>query len=202
MLNSGGNDSGILLVPYDCSELIYIPKGTHTIIFDENYSMLFYNIFNGPIDNLPNTIANIKFGYYFNCMVDNLPNSIIFLFFGYNFNCPVNNLPKFLQYLSFGGMFNQSVDLLPNFITHLTFGGSFNKSVDKLPKSIEYLSFGSNFNQLLNNLPENLSQIIILNGEYDYTISNLPFGVKKIFVNENIVGKIKKIPWKCEIVTI
>ena len=24
--------------------------------------MLFYNIFNGPIDNLPNTISNIKFG--------------------------------------------------------------------------------------------------------------------------------------------
>jgi hypothetical protein len=63
-------------------------------------------IFNHPVDNLPNTITHISFGYVFNQPVDNLPNSITHLTFKLCFNQPVNNLPNSITHLTFDHYIN------------------------------------------------------------------------------------------------
>ena len=69
--------------------------------------------------------------------VDQIPNSITHLTFGFHFNQSVDQLPNSITHLTFGFYFNQSVDKLPNSITHLTFGPDFNKSIVKLPNSLK-----------------------------------------------------------------
>ena len=49
-----------------------------------------------------------------NQLIDNLPNSLESIKFGYNFNQSVDKLPNLLKSIIFGEYFNQSVDKLPN----------------------------------------------------------------------------------------
>ena len=63
-----------------------IPK-LDTIIFDNYMNSIYYgSIFNQPMDNLPNTIANLTLGSSFNKSIDNLPNSITNLILDEKFN--------------------------------------------------------------------------------------------------------------------
>ena len=107
--------------------------------------------FNKSIDNLPNSITDLTFGWRFNKPVDNLPNSLTHLEFEINseFNQPVDHLPESLTHLKFGLKFNQPVDNLPNTLIHLEFRiySEFNQPVNNLPQFLTHLAFGKNFNQ-------------------------------------------------------
>ena len=59
------------------------------------------NKFNQPVDNLPNSIINLTFGWKFNQPVDNLPNSVINLTFGSDFNQTMKKLPQNLKKIIF-----------------------------------------------------------------------------------------------------
>ncbi len=72
----------------------------------------------------------------FNKSIDNLPDSIINLTFGFKFNQPINNLPNSITHLILGFCFTQSLDNLPNSIIHLILGWEFNQLIDNLPNSI------------------------------------------------------------------
>jgi hypothetical protein len=127
----------------------------------------------------------------FNQSVDNLPNSLTHIKFGYNFNKSVDNLPLMIVWLEFDKCFNQYVDILPNNLKYLVFGDDFNKPVDNLPNSLEYLSFGKCFNQQINSLPNTIVYIGIGNhkdNQCDFNqkvlflplnLNNLVFCVKK-----------------------
>ena len=58
----------------------------------------------------------------FNQKIDDLPQNITYLIFGWNFNQDVNNLPLDLTHLTFGVYFNKVANDLPSGLTHLTFG--------------------------------------------------------------------------------
>ena len=138
--NKEGSIGGIktLFVPHCFNEILTnIPKEVENLIFSCHSSS-----FNQPVDNLPENIYKIRFGFCFNQPVDNLPKKLTQLTFGYKFNKPVDNLPKNLKYLTFNNEFNQPVDNLPNNLIELTFGYSFNQSVDNLPNNLKYLTFG------------------------------------------------------------
>ena len=55
------------------------------------------NVFNQQVDNLPNSIISITFGYWFNQPVDNLPNGIINLTFEGEYIISINKLPNNLK---------------------------------------------------------------------------------------------------------
>jgi hypothetical protein len=94
----------------------YYNKETKTLTLPQEY--------NEVITNVSKEIEIIIFKKYsiFNKPVDNLPEKLTHLTFGFNFNQSVDNLPENLTYLSFIGYFNKLVDNLPKNLTHLTFG--------------------------------------------------------------------------------
>ncbi len=57
-------------------------------------------MFNHPVDNLPQSVAELTFGFRFNQPVDKLPQSITNLAFGQHFDQCVNNLPQSLTHPS------------------------------------------------------------------------------------------------------
>jgi len=116
-----------LIIPFNFNEeLKDLPLDTEIIILEEDFSKTKYS--------------------QFNQLIDDLPNGLTYLSFGYNFNQKVDNLPTNLIHLTFGNLFNKEVDNLPSSLTHLTFGHSFNKKVDNLPKKLIHLTFGTFFN--------------------------------------------------------
>jgi hypothetical protein len=158
------------LPPEFNEELKDIPAGTEKIIFIEDLKNHFYSKFNKNVDNLPNTITHLTFGYYFNKKCNNLPNTITHLTFGYNFNKNIKRLPNLITHLTFGWKFNQKVghmetnDIcclqnLSNSITHLTFNGIFNNNIVTLPNSITHLNLSLCFNKIINNYPTSLVEL-------------------------------------------
>ena len=92
------------------------------------------------------------------------------------------------------------VDYLPNSLTHLTVGELFNQPVDSLPNSIIELGINSN-SSIKDNLPDSIETVIIYFDEddiYNTKITNLPFNLKKIKINDpDKKHYIIKIPFDC-----
>jgi hypothetical protein len=83
-------------------ELKIIPKETEIIVFNEDINIFSVSEFNEPVDDLPENLLEITFGYRFNQSVDNLPNKLIKLTLGTYFDKPINYLPASLKYLALG----------------------------------------------------------------------------------------------------
>ena len=107
----------ILEILSNCNSIIFYDGAKH---LDLKFNQFMESRFNRPINNLPNSIKTLKFGFSFDQSVDNLPNSIENLTFGYRFNQPVRNLPNSIKDLRFGIEFNESLDDLPFSIVRLT----------------------------------------------------------------------------------
>ena len=120
---------------------------------------------------------------------DNLPNDVLIIIF--------KNERNNMGYYS---KFNQPVDSLPNSITNLTLGFYFNQSVMSLPNSIIELGFYSN-SSIKDNLPDFIETVIIYfihEDIYNYKITNLPYNLKKIKINDpDKKHYIIKIPFDC-----
>ena len=187
-------------------ELKNLPEQTLIIIFNEQLDDIrSCSKFNKPVDNLPNSVTDLTFGFAFNQLVDNLPNSLTHLTFGWNFNQLVDNLPgshkcnkisnctcqsQNLTHLNFGIDFNQKIDNLPNSLTHLTFKHCFNQIVDNLPNSITHLQFGTNFNQSVDNLPNDLRFLSFGYG-YKKKVEKLQKSIKELcFWSNNCIKNI------------
>jgi hypothetical protein len=178
-------------------ELKDIPKETEIILF--SYS----SNFTQSVDNLPENLTHLTFGYWFNQSVDNLPLSLTHLTFGCCFNQLVDNLPKTLTHLTFGYMFNQSVDNLPEKLTHLIFNVRFNQSIDNLPKKIKELTLICN-HKSINNLPDNIEKLHIYfsnRHSQNKNIQNLPITLKEIIIEKEEYKKyLIKIPFDTVII--
>ena len=212
-----------LTLPYEFnSELTDVPLDTKILIFDQDPTFYSgeHSLFNKTVDNLPDSITKIIFGWHFNQKVDNLPKNLIYLVFGtyFNknadklptgllhlsfgdgFNQTVNELPEKLSYLKFGYRFNQNIDKLPNSLISLTFGFEFNKTTDKLPNSLKQLGFYS-YKSLKNNIPNFIEIIDIYfcgNEKYNESIDNIPSNIKTVRINDKKrIDFIKKLPFEC-----
>jgi hypothetical protein len=166
-------------------ELKNIPEETEIMIFSENYAKYKYSLFNQQIDNLPENITHLTFGYSFNQPVDNLPKKLTHLTFGKSFNQPVDNLLKTLTHLSFGSCFNQSLNKLPENLIFLKLGLNFQQDVI-LPKKIKEIAL-SYENKKINNLPEHIEKIFIyfdIDDYYNQKIDNLPITIKEIVIKK------------------
>lgn len=131
--------------------------------------------FNKYVDNLPNNLEEIYFGYNFDKPVDNLPENLIRIYFGNNFNNFVDKLPNKLKELHFGYHFNKLINNLPKSLVKIYFEGYFNQSIDNLPDNIIVISMLSGFNQPINKLPENLECIqfpYLSNFNYEIPLCN------------------------------
>lgn len=173
-----------VLVPYNFNqELKDLPEDTQKIIFDEYFDYHGNNNqpsqFNQSVDNLPNSLIVLKFGYNFNQNVNELPNNLKKLTFGYKFNQTVDKLPNSLKKLKFGNSFNQKVDKLPNNLNKLTFGFAFNQPVDKLSNFLTHLKFEWSFNHPIDKLPNSLTHLI-LGDSFTQSIDNLPKNIKEL----------------------
>jgi hypothetical protein len=161
--------------------------------------------FTKSVDNLPSTITTLILGGLFNKPVENLPLSLISLTLGYWFNQPVDNLPSGLLYLTVGHTFDKPIDKLPANLQRLTLGKIFNQSLELVPATVTHLQISNSYNYV-NNIPNQIKFLaIFFDFEYTFTfrenINNLPFGLKKIVVNNEGYKKyITKIPFGCEVV--
>ena len=136
------NDIIIIKPQYDDIDFSFIKNNIkYLLFFNERNDIIEENRYYNYRDNLPLSIS------VFNKSVDNLPNNLTHIIFGYCFDQSVDNLPNKLTHLTFGFRFNKNVDNLPNKLTHLTFGFWFNCTVNNLPQSITHISFGSKFNR-------------------------------------------------------
>ena len=61
----------------------------------------------------------------FDQSVDNLPQNLKHISFGYFFNKPVDNLPKSIKYACFGWVFNYNIDKLPDTIETLIINNKY-----------------------------------------------------------------------------
>lgn len=129
---------------------------------------------NCPVNNLPESVKYLEFGYNFNQPVDNLPRNIVKITFGGRFNQQVNNLPANLIDLEFGLYFNQPIDNLPSNLKTLKLGNGFRKEITSLPNTLEYISFDSCYLKKLDALPDTIKVIELNIAEYgwSYDINN------------------------------
>jgi len=156
------------IINYEHTENICINYIPNTV-----KNMIFGNLFNKKVTNLPVSLNCITFGYSFNNCVDNLPNNLQYLRFGDCFNQSVDNLPRTLKQIYFGKYFDQPVDHLPSSLEKIVFGDCFNKTVDNLPKSLVDVVFGIYFDKPVDHLPENLKRLT-LKTKFNKPLNNLP----------------------------
>lgn len=207
-----------LKISHYVTKIKNIPKDTIKIIFLEDHDRGQYSLFNRPINNLPNSIIDLRLGCFFNQIIKKFPESIKYLKFGCEFNQPIDNLPNSVTHLILGAAFNNPIDKLPNSITYLTVGNNFNQLVENLPISITDLNLGYKFNQpidklpmsiknlsiftnsnLVNNIPNNVEEIFFFfTPGFSTDIENIPPTVKKITINDSTkIQLIKKLPFEC-----
>lgn len=108
-----------------------IKDGWLIFAFDFNYNLVQVV--------MPLGVQKVKFGNMFNQPVNNLPNTITHLQFGWNFNQKVNNFPSNLKYLKLSDNFDQNIDNLPDSIVTLYIGDFFRQNINRLPSSLETL---------------------------------------------------------------
>ena len=67
------------------------------------------------IENLPNSVEEIKFGYYFNLEIQNLPNSIKKIFFHTicKKDIDLNCLPECVEYLELNMNYRRKINKFP-----------------------------------------------------------------------------------------
>jgi hypothetical protein len=74
-----------LSIPYNFDEeLKDIPEETEIIIFLEYF--INFSVFNKKINNFPQNLTQLTFGYNFNQKINNLPKNLTHLTFGNDFN--------------------------------------------------------------------------------------------------------------------
>ena len=168
---------------------------------------------------IPKTVKQLNFFDHFNSPFHNLPDSITFLRTGNWFNHSSFILPQFLVELHLGSGFKQQLPLLPSTLkilmfskigknnnalphplpqlTHLTLSDSFCQSIDDLPDSITNLQLGDEFKIAVNKWPKSL-KTLRLPAYYQHKLINLPIGPIIVYtnilqrhteVNENIIWK-------------
>jgi len=137
-----------------------IPKCITTIIFSE-FSFFNKSLVINEESWLPPKLVKLIFGQLFNRPVDNLPETLEILQFGEDFNQPVDKLPSNLKYLTFGDDFDKSVDYLPDGLLVLKFGTYFDQLIDNLPDSIQELSLGRKFKRKIKKFPQSLEKLYI-----------------------------------------
>ncbi len=159
-VNNLSNNIIILKIKSDIS-VDKLPSSIKYLTLGNQYKESGKTTFNKPVDNLPNRIIKLEFGYNFNQTIDNLPNSLKYLILGNEFNQKIDNLPNSLEYLKLGNNFNQTIDNLPNSLKYLILGKDFNQTINNLPNFIESISFDNHYTLPLSNLPDNLKSIKI-----------------------------------------
>jgi hypothetical protein len=137
-----------------------IPKCITTIVFSE-FSFFNKSLVINEEPWFPPNLLKLVFGQLFNKPIDGLPETLESLTFGEDFNQPVDNLPSNLKYLTFGDEFNKPVDFLPDGLLFLKFGTYFDQSIDNLPDSIKELSLGAKFKRKINKFPKSLEKLVI-----------------------------------------
>jgi hypothetical protein len=93
---------------YKFNEKLDIPYNIKSIYLDCNNQYI--------INNLPNSIEELEFGYYFNLELNDLPSSIKKIVFNKynNYNKPLNNLPKNVELLKLSPEYNLQITNIPN----------------------------------------------------------------------------------------
>jgi len=179
-------------------ENIKLPNSMESIFFGYK--------FNQPIENdrdklnlslsvkWPESLERIKFGINFNQPIEKVkwPDSLKTIQFGWYFTQPIEDVkwPNSLKIIGFSHYFNQPIENVkwPNSLETIKFGYKFNQPIEnvKWPDLLETIYFDRGVNQPLDFLPEGLTSITIYNKNYHHYLGNLPLGIQKIYLMEDI----------------
>ena len=84
------------------------------------------------IDNLPQNLQNLIFGYNFNCTVDNLPSNILII----NFINNVNGISC---------VFNKELNCLPNSVCEIKLPANYNQEIKQIPSGLKKIVCSSKY---------------------------------------------------------
>lgn len=156
--------------------------------------------FNHPVDSLPPSLLNIRFGSQFNQQVNTLPPKLQTIQFGSAFNSPIDCLPPHIQSIQFDlrSLFNKAIDHLPSSLQLLAFSwGAFNQPIAHLPDSLKELRLQGVFNHPIDYLPSSLEKLI-LSDEYIFNIDYLPSNLKHLELGYHFNLPIDHLPSSLE----
>lgn len=186
------------------NELIFANYDNYDIFLETNNDLNFDNFY--LIIKKSLTYTDIK--SLFDQPINNMPQNLKVLNFGYSFNQPINNIPQNLKQLSFDYIFNQS-PILSASLTHLVLGCEFNKQLI-LPANLTHLVLGFKFNQPLT-LPTDLTHLTIdyyfsyytdlpnikyfkIDNDKDLFIDFLPDSLEELVLGNNFESALNNLP--------
>ena len=87
---------------------------------------------------MPN-IKYIKLDYDNINIIENLPNSVEEIIFGYDFHLELQNLPNSIKKISFtkNSRYDKELNCLPEFVEYLELGKNYDKKISKFPLNLK-----------------------------------------------------------------
>lgn len=178
---------------------VYSDKKMNYPYLTENNSLIFFNDFNGQLDQIVINVIKkykcIKFGAYFNQPIINLPEGIEEIYLGYNFDQSLDYLPKSIKKICINSItFNKPIDNLPENLEFLYLNAKFNQSIDFLPIGLKELKFACNsiFNHSFENLPSCIKKLEIPR-LYNQSISSLPDSIEEIRIGVKVASNCEQM---------
>jgi hypothetical protein len=150
----------------------------------------FGNKFNQPVDNLSQykKLSKLVFFWVFNQPINNLPDSITCLVLSEHFNQPIYKLPKNLENLYLGNKFSHGLHNFPENLKRITTRYKWLHK-HKIPECVEkiYILFDIFDNVPIDNLPLNITQIIINDKNKIHLFKKIPWGCKIFDEKKNLI---------------
>lgn len=165
---------------------------------------LFFHIdYNQPLNNLPNSIIEIKLGDYFNqvinkkCFINANDSKLKIIHFGYNYNKLIDDLPDSITFLDMSRSCIEHINKLPSNLKKIVFGPFYNETINKWPH-LKEIRFGIYYNQPLLNLPTTLKKLT-LGYHFNQNIDHLPDNIVELELGSQYNVDIKKLPQNLKI---
>ena len=127
-----------VIIPQNVTHLTFGHDFNQPVIITQNVTHLtFGSDFNQQV-NLPN-IKYIKINCNNINIIENLPNSVEEIIFGYYFDLELQNLPNSIKKISFYyfGVYNKELNCLPEFVEYLELNDNYDKKINKFPLNLK-----------------------------------------------------------------
>ena len=127
-----------VIIPENVTHLTFGSYYNQQVIIPENVTHLTFGYHFNQQVNLPN-IKYIKLNSNNIYLIENLPNSIEEIEFGYNFNLELHNLPNSIKKISFNyySRYDKELNCLPEFVEYLKLPLCYDKKINKFPLNLK-----------------------------------------------------------------
>ena len=135
-----------VIIPENVTHLTFGHYFNQQVIISQNVTHLNFGFHFNQQVNLPN-IKYIQIDCNNIDIIDNLPNSIKEIEFGYNFGLELQNLPNSIKKISFhpDSRYDKELNCLPEFVEYLELGKDYDKKISKFPLNLKTIKCYKNY---------------------------------------------------------